>query len=241
MRNIFRAAIATVSIAVIVVATFAGTTTASADGMRLYRVTVTNTTSGQPLSPPVIATHSPSVSIFTPGARASEGVWTIAEQGNNAVLGAALNGAPGIYKSIATDLPVRRTGGNGPEGSGTSLTVLIEAREGDALSVVAMLGCTNDGFAGASSIPLPEGFVPMSMQLTGYDAGTEQNTERSADLADGCGTVLGADRMPADGNLRVPTAGGVITTHPGLTFGGTLTGASAWFGSPGQVFIQRVR
>jgi hypothetical protein len=155
-------------------------------------------------------------------------------------LGAALNGAPGIYKSIATTLPVRRTGGDGPPESGTSLSVLIEARPGDVLSIVAMLGCTNDGFAGVNSFTLPDDFVTVGMLLNGYDAGTEQNNEQSTQLADGCGTLLGPDKLPADGNGRMATSG-TITMHPGLTFMGDLTGRSAWYGPPMQVHVQRIR
>ena len=52
---------------------------AAMDGYtRMYEVTVTNYTGGQPLTPPIVATHNGEVDVFTPGQYASYEVKEIA-------------------------------------------------------------------------------------------------------------------------------------------------------------------
>ena len=53
------------------------------DDERLYRITIQNLTGGQPLTPPVIATHERGVRIFRVGGEATAEVQAIAENGNN--------------------------------------------------------------------------------------------------------------------------------------------------------------
>src|SRR5688572_17431092 len=59
-----------------------------------YRVTIRNLTPGQPLSPPVVATHRGDDQLFEVGEPASVGVREIAENGNNAPLRAFLEANP---------------------------------------------------------------------------------------------------------------------------------------------------
>src|SRR5688572_8520001 len=59
-----------------------------------YRVTIRNLTSGQPLSPPVVATHRGDDQLFEVGEPASVGVREIAENGNNAPILAFLEANP---------------------------------------------------------------------------------------------------------------------------------------------------
>jgi hypothetical protein len=53
---------------------------------REYEVTITDLTSGQPLTPPVVATHRGRHAILEIGQPASVGVREIAENGNSAPL-----------------------------------------------------------------------------------------------------------------------------------------------------------
>src|SRR5918994_1399254 len=64
--------------------------------LRTYRVTVTNLTAGQPLTPVLFATHRASVDVFTVGSSASLGVKEIAENGNLAPLAESLEAAGGV-------------------------------------------------------------------------------------------------------------------------------------------------
>ena len=61
---------------------------------RSYDVTIRDLTGGQPLTPPVVATHGGKHPIFEVGQPASVGVREIAENGNNAPLLAQLDAEP---------------------------------------------------------------------------------------------------------------------------------------------------
>jgi hypothetical protein len=63
-------------------------------GTRTYEVTITNLTSGQPLTPPLVATHRKKGQLFEVGQPASVGVREIAENGNLAPLLAFLDADP---------------------------------------------------------------------------------------------------------------------------------------------------
>ena len=102
-----------------------------------YEVTITNLTGAQIFSPPVVATHKPSLNVWQVGQPALDGVWMVAESGNSGLLAQMLPGQ-------ATD--VQRT--NQPIKPGQSVTVRVTAEDGDVLSMVAMLAETNDGFMG---------------------------------------------------------------------------------------------
>lgn len=89
-----------------------------------YRVTITNLTGGQPLTPPVLAVHRRPVSISALGEPASLGVQEIAENGNPGPLVEALEGDPQVV-SVATGsapiVPANRT-----DETGFSDTVTFE-------------------------------------------------------------------------------------------------------------------
>jgi hypothetical protein len=63
-------------------------------GQRTYEVTIEDVTSGQPLTPPVVATHRGKHAVFDVGRPASVGVREIAENGNSAPLLAFLDADP---------------------------------------------------------------------------------------------------------------------------------------------------
>ncbi len=67
-------------------------TASSRSSVSTYRVTVTNETRGQPFTPPLAVTHRRRPPVFKVGEAASLGVQEIAENGNLAVLEAALAG-----------------------------------------------------------------------------------------------------------------------------------------------------
>ncbi len=204
-----------------------------------YRITLTNISTAQPLSPPILATHSPRTMLIQAGGIASENLRKLAEEGQNQDLMAEWRGNPDVHDVIAGDLPLRRVGGDGPPGSSSSATFTIHAGAGDYLTIASMLGCTNDAFTGAISIPLPQTSAPVLIRSQVWDAGTELNTETSMDLPDACGALLGAQRFPEDGSGHEAT-NETIMNHPGLNFGGDLTDVSAWNGPVMEVRIERV-
>ena len=57
------------------------------------------------------------------------------------------------------------------------MTLRIESQGADRLSVAMMLGCTNDGFTGLSSVPLSRSMVPVTYYGAAFDTGTERNNQ----------------------------------------------------------------
>ena len=193
-----------------------------------HTVTVTNLTSGQPFSPPLVAAHSADTSVFTTGEAASEGVRTIAEDGDMSVLNAALSGLGSVHNVVTF---------GGPILPGTSASVTIEAPADAVLSVVTMLICTNDAFTGVAGLPLAAAGMQM-VEKVAYDAGTEENSELTADIVDPCGGA-GPVKHDPDGNERPASSGGVITAHAGIQGTGDLDPAQhGWTGNVAKIAVQ---
>ncbi len=134
-----------------------------------YEVTITNLTSKQVMSPPILVTHSGSAHVWQVGQTASDGVKTMAEEGKNDKLAAEVKG-------VATDVVMA----DGPLMPGKSVTLKIMAHEGDVLSAASMLVQTNDTFTGLDNMPLSGAMGDKDTMA--YDAGTEENTEVASDI-----------------------------------------------------------
>lgn len=204
---------------------------------RSYEVTITNLSSGQPLSPGVVVAHTTQASLFTAGAAASEGLRLIAEMGDPSTALTELTAADGVHDVVNTGAPVHRQGGPGP----SSLTVTVSASaNANRLSLAVMLICTNDGFVGLNSVKLPGGFQPATVYAMGYDAGTEVNDEQSTSIVDPCGAI-GPVALPADGDSRT-AQGGVVTMHPGIAGGASLDPAQHGWPEPvARITIRRLK
>ncbi len=210
---------------------------ATAAATHRYRVTIANLTSGQPLSPGVVVTHTKKVSLFTMGATASEGIRFIAESGDPTTAVAELAGVPGFHEVVATSVPVGRVGGGPFPGS---LTIEIgAAAEANYLSLSLMLICTNDGFAGLDAVRLPGGFQESVFYAQGYDAGTEVNTETAGSIVPPC-FAIGPVQGPVGGPGRT-AEGGVIQMHPGILGIADLTSAHRWTGPVARIAVQRIK
>lgn len=207
------------------------------DAMHTYDVTIDNLTTGQPLSPGVVVTHTKRVHVWELGERASEGIRLIAEDGDPSVAKSELAGQPGVHEVVATTKPIHRLGGPGS----TSLTVRISAKDNEnRLSVAVMLICTNDGFTGLDGVKLPGGSKAKVFYASAYDAGTEANDELSTSIVDPCGAI-GPVPMPPDGNNRTATSD-VITYHPGIQGGHSLDPAlHGWQNPVARITVQRVK
>jgi hypothetical protein len=184
---------------------------AQAQPATVYRVTITNLTRAQPITPPVVATHTIGFHVFVPGEPASDALVVLAEEGMPGPLAEALEAIPQVH-----DVAV----GGGPLPPGHSTTVDVEAR-GRAvfLSAVGMLAGTNDAFFGLDGFYL--GGPPWSrhLEVPAYDAGSEANNEL-------CEFVPG----PPCNNLfaRAPDgAEGAISIHNGIFGKGDLP-ADVW-------------
>jgi hypothetical protein len=210
-------------------------------GSATYEVTITNVTSSQPLTPPLVATHRRPISLFAVGEPASFGLKEIAENGN---LGPMLERLEG--ESHVNDVVVAVSGEVPPLTAGESVTITLEAERGAKyLSFVSMLICTNDGFTGVGGARLPRDLGERSiMQTDGYDAGSEINTEDFADIVPPCPALTGVPSDdPGTGTSDPGLAeGGVIHHHDGIQGIADLDPAiHGWTDPVAQIVIERVQ
>ncbi len=198
--------------------------------VRVYEVTVTNLTMGQPLTPFVLATHRGDHGIFREGRQASFGLQQLSENGGVPILANELAGKKRVGTvAVVGAAPI------GPGGSVTS-TVLVTDRY-ERVSLAGMLVCSNDGFAGIGGAELPDDVGDStSIEARAYDAGTEINTEAYADIVPPC------DGMGGSGMSNPALAeGGVVHMHDGIIGAGDLTTSQhGWDGPVAMVTITRI-
>jgi hypothetical protein len=213
-----------------------GAANANEAATHTYEITVTNLTTGQPMSPGVFVTHTKQQSLFSVGAAASEGIRLIAESGDPSTAVAAVTGQPGILDVQSIAAPIHRIGGPGPN----SLTFQITARaDANRFSFAVMLICTNDGFTGLDGVKLPGGFAPATFYTKAYDAGTEMNDEAESSIVPPC-FGIGPVSGPSGGGGRTATSG-AIAAHAGIQGGGVLDPAQhGWSDPVTKVTVQRL-
>lgn len=166
---------------------------------RIVQVTIENLTTGQGFSPGFFASHATDMEpLFVLGGIASEPLWNVAEGGNI-----------GPYSSLAAGALESHTIGDAvvavhtpPGGTRTFYVTVTEAHP--LLSGVWMLGMTNDGFGGFVNLDAWDIDAPVTIDVMGYDAGTERNNEARGFLG-----ALG------EGNMRDPEDG-MIALHTGI-------------------------
>lgn len=169
----------------------------SADAKRV-RITYENLTTGQGFSPSVFMSHNGSATpLFKEGEKASFGLMRLAEEGNTGPL--LVDAGKMMGKTIgmaATGLPT-------PPGMKSHSIEVEVTREHPMISGAFMLGMTNDGFTGVSSVNAYEMTGPKTMDLMAWEAGTEKNDEKKANLI----AMMGTGRDPEDG---------VVARHKGI-------------------------
>ena len=172
------------------------------DEMMVYHVTITNTTTNHILTPPIIVAHGKGFHLFRLGDSmhpASEGLATLAETGNPAVLVDEVSGDPKVSKAMAGSALVFA--------GEPSMMYEIIAPKGTMFSVASMLASTNDAFTAAVNIKAPKkGRHTHAMGLT-YDAGSEKNNED-------CAYIPGP---PCGNDMQKNEPGeGFVTVHSGI-------------------------
>lgn len=207
-----------------------------------YKVTVTNITPGQPITPPVLVTHSKDVNLFEVGQEASYEISQLAENGNFEPLVAKLSEMQGVGHIVTGEAPLVPGNDPGETGLSYSETFIIPTDpQKRYLSFASMLVCTNDGFAGVDSVWLP--YHKKVVYAKAYDARTEKNTEDFANMVPPCqgaiGISSGEDGTGAsDPNLA---ENGIVIPHTGI-FGGEdlLPSVHGWNGPVVKLEIERV-
>lgn len=137
---------------------------------KMFKVEVTNLTKGQPITPPVVAAHSPRTKIFMLGKKASKGLSILAQDGVTDNFVAELDGNKFVKRSVV---------GSGVILPGMKQSLMIEANDKRfVFSVVGMLARTNDAIVAARGLTSD---LKVGQKITHlarvYDAGAEMNTQ----------------------------------------------------------------
>ena len=206
-----------------------------------YRITIINLTPGQAFTPPVIATHSRSIDIFTLGEEASMLVQEVAENGNNGPLVMALEANGRVEDVVVGTAPL--VPANNPGGTGFSHVAVftISAEDARFISFISMLICTNDGFTGLDSVRLPKNSVTLFARA--YDARTEMNTEDFVDMVPDCQGLIGESSADAGTGMTDPTLeeDGIVIPHPGVIGGVDLDpSVHGWNDPVAKIIIERI-
>jgi hypothetical protein len=211
------------------------------DGEAVYQVRIRNVTTGQPFTPPLAVTHSANADLFTVGGKSSFGLKEIAENGNLDPLVAELSASPEVgdlVVAVASVIP--------PLLAGDELTFEITSAPGKRyFSFAAMLICTNDGFTGIDSYPLPRQVgEEIVFGTNGYDGGTEINTEDFADIVPPCQALVGVMSDDPGTGVSNPALAenGSIRHHAGVEGGVDLVPSiHGWNDPVSKVRIRRIR
>ena len=216
---------------------------ARSEGGKTYKITITNLTAGQPLTPPILATHTSRTGIFTVGEAASEGIQQIAENGNGAPLLQALGEDTQVHDVVAGTAPLVPANNPGGTGFGSSETYTITTHgRARFLSYASMLICTNDGFTGLDSVRLPN--HKKTVYTAAYDARTEANTEDFADIVPPCQGLIGvsSDDMGSGMSNPLLAEDGIVIPHVGINGGVDLfPEVHGWSDPVTKIEIERVR
>ena len=178
------------------------------DAGKTIKITIKDVITGQPFSPTYAESRTDaSAPLFKLGDKASDALVAVAEGGNIGMFSvtAAMNkdSAIGDAQLAIHTLP------------GQTRTFFVHVDEKHPLiDAVWMLGNTNDGFSGFTGFDGYKLKGTSSLDVRGYDAGSEKNNEKKGFLG-----ALGA------GNDRDPE-NGVITYHTGIR--GDADAPKAW-------------
>lgn len=215
---------------------------ASKAGEAIYAVTVENLTSGQPLTPPLLATHRKPTHLFQVASAASFELQQIAENGRLDPMLDALSVDKHVDETV-----VAVAGEPPPLLPGQDVSVEISGERGAKyLSYASMLICTNDGFTGVDGLRLPKKVGDIvEYESDAYDAGTEINTEDFADLVPPCPVLTGVDPggdAGTDESNPALAENGVIHHHDGIQGIDDLSVAiHDWTNPVARITIERIQ
>jgi hypothetical protein len=218
--------IAAIAIMILVTSVFSASGAAYPKGkLSHYKVTITNITLGQIISPPILISHNRNFQLFKLGEPAPPGLDILAEDGDTGPLETYLAGLDSVYDySVAG-------GGIMP---GQSVTIEIKTKWGFRyLSAAGMLIITNDAFFAMRSV-YARSWGNTVVDARAYDSGSEVNSED-------CTFIPG----PPCGNGGVRDTGGAegyVYVHSGIHGIGNLEPAEFDWNNPvATITVQRVK
>ena len=166
----------------------------------MYRVTVTNTTHNQPMSPVAVMLHKDEYSGWKIGSAASFGLEDLAESGNPMAFLDENSMAQDAMQGEGVLMP----------GNTEEIEVKGYYARSLQLTIASMLVNTNDAFVGVTNWDVGHLNVGERMQLLApvYDAGTEENSETAATVP---GPAAGGEGTNSARELH-----DFVTRHPGV-------------------------
>lgn len=215
------------------------------DGTNEFRVTVTNLTHGQPFTPPAVALHEPTVEVFSVGEAANELVMQLAENGNLDPLLTLVGETPEIRAAGVGDAPLVPRDDPGDTGHPYYASFTLSADESAThLTFLSMLIATNDGFVGVDTVELPEAVnESKTLHANGYDAGTEQNTERFDDMVPPAQSLISGNEAEGGTAESDPEIAEdeVIRPHPGISGDADLQAETyGWDDPAAAVHVEKI-
>jgi hypothetical protein len=184
-------------VAVLATLALSASITQAAPPDRTYRVTIRNLMpapagGGQVLSPALVVVHDRSFDLWSVGSTAEAAVVDVAEQAQTATGVAQYRSIGGV--ELATSEGSQIAGGQ-------EYTFEITAT-GDArfLSLVSMLGNTNDAFTGLDAIHLTG--ATKEYRVFAYDAGSEVNDQLRASIPGPCCNGMTGAGTPESGTIQ---------------------------------------
>lgn len=199
---------------------------ADRDDGKAYKVSITNLTKKQVLTPPLLVSHKSSYALFSAGQPAGSELAALAEGGDSQPLVALLGTRDDVHELVTAAGPIL-------PGGTISLTISAKGKF-DRLSLAGMLATSNDAFFALNGIKLPR--KGMKTTALAYDAGSEANTEL-------CSDIPGPPCTPESGNQRVTAdAEGFVHVHNGIHGTGDLNVANMDWNNPvAMVVIEKMR
>ena len=189
-----------IALALAAMAAFVSSSANAAPPTWTYRVTVENLaplhgTTGQVLSPALVVVHDRSVDLWSVGERAIPAVADVAEDG---LTGTGVS-AFGAVNGVTT---VTSQGTQIASGGTYSFEITVDG-DGRYLSLVTMLGNTNDTFTGLDAIHLTG--ARKEYRVFAYDAGSEVNDQLRSSIPGPCCNDLTRAGTPENGTIQRST------------------------------------
>ncbi len=188
---------------------------------RSLQLTVRNMTDKQPLLATLVVVHTDNAVLMPSTASRLEGLEEFAEGGKQPTLMETFKARRGVKH-------VSRFGGSIRPGASVSIQG-VTAEPGDLVSVIAQLGCTNDGVVFGTALIAEDGSLPALSSGHALDVGTEPNTE----------TKLTVPCLGGEGESKLDEADGEgsIALHPGIAGSAELSAEYGWDGQLMQIIL----
>lgn len=245
--SISKAALISTALALVATVT---TSAVFAGGDRMYKVTITNATRGQPVAPSVIATHSDAFRLFDLGPAPMAGepgyddyfaLAAMAETGYPFHVFDQVSGADGVWEATVLAKPQPEPLPPVILPSESNSTMISASGNAKYLTTVAMLGATNDAVYAIQGAALPRGVGDtVHYWANAYDVGSEANDESPDTVG-----ALGATDDNGESGTGINEGGeGYIHVHSGIHGVGGPDGLSPathdWRNPVVEVTIERV-